>query len=362
MNDKRLEAYAEMLVERCIGVKEGWQVIVKTRSTQSLPLAQAVVRVIARNGAYALPRIASTSFAYEWVRHAPEGMLPIPAELDLHNGQTADAWVIIDDPDNTRDASDIPAERLGLYRKAARDIEMKRMTFEVPWVGCQFPTAALAQDAGMSVTQFSDFLFGACLLDWDAEGARMRKYADRFDAASEVRITAEGTDITLSIEGRDGMVDDGHLNMPGGEFFYCPVEDATNGVITFSEFPGVYVGNEVGGVRLEFKEGRVIDASAQVNEEFLIKTLDSDPGARVLGELGIGCNPGITRHMKNTLFDEKMNGTVHLALGAGFPFMGGKNESSVHWDMVKDLRKGGRIECDGGLVQENGTWLDVTAA
>lgn len=357
MSDPRLERYAEMLVERCIGVKPGWQVIVKTRSTQSLPLAEAVVRVIARHGAYALPRIAATAFTYEWVRNAPEELLATPAGLDLHNGQSADAWVIIDDPENTRDASDIPSERLTPYRKAAREVEMKRMTFEVPWVGCQYPTPALAQDAGMSVAQFGDFLFGACLLDWDAEGQRMRKYADRFDSASEVHITAEGTDVMLSIEGRKGMVDDGHLNMPGGEFFYCPVEDGTNGVIGFSEFPGVYVGNEVSGVRLEFKDGRVVDASAQSNEEFLIKTLDSDPGARVLGELGIGCNPGITRHMKNTLFDEKINGTVHFALGAGFPFMGGKNESSVHWDMVKDLRSGGRIECDGQVVQESGTWL-----
>lgn len=357
MTDPRLERYAQMLVERCIGVKPGWQVIVKSRSARSMPLAAEVVKVIARNGAYALPRIASTEFTYEWVRNAPEDMLATPASLDLHVGTNADAWVIIDDPENTRDASDIAAERLGLYRRAVRDVEMKRMTFEVPWVGCQFPTPALAQDAGMSLAQFADFLYGACLLDWDAEGERMRKYADRFDAASEVHITAEGTDVTLSIEGRKGMVDDGHLNMPGGEFFYCPVEDGTNGVISFTEFPGVYLGNEVSGVRLEFKEGRVIDASAETNEEFLVKTLDADPGARVLGELGIGCNPGITRHMKNTLFDEKMNGTVHFAVGAGFPFMGGKNESSVHWDMVKDLRNGGQISCDGEVVQEGGTWL-----
>jgi aminopeptidase len=134
------------------------------------------------------------------------------------------------------------------------------------------------------------------------------------------------------------------------------VETATEGVVSFSEFPAVYVGNEVEGARLRFEGGRVVEASAEVNEEYLLKTLDTDAGARVLGEFGIGCNPGITRHMKNTLFDEKIYGTVHLAVGNAYSFAGGTNESAIHWDMVKDLRKGGRVECDGEVVQESGEW------
>jgi aminopeptidase len=153
------------------------------------------------------------------------------------------------------------------------------------------------------------------------------------------------------------MVDDGHLNMPGGEFFFSPVEDATEGVVHFSEFPAVESGHECEGVRLAFEGGRVVDAWADTDEEYLFSQLDADAGARILGELGIGCNPGIQRHVKNTLFDEKIDGTVHLAVGAGFPFLGGANESIVHWDMVKDLRPGGQIFLDGELVQENGRWL-----
>jgi aminopeptidase len=153
------------------------------------------------------------------------------------------------------------------------------------------------------------------------------------------------------------MVDDGHYNMPGGEFFFSPVEDATRGVIEFSEFAAVDSGHECGDVRLVFDGGRVIDASARTDEAYLFSQLDADPGARVLGELGVGCNPGIQRHVKNTLFDEKIDGTVHLALGAGFPFLGGTNESVVHWDIVKDLRNGGRLELDGKVVQESGKWL-----
>ena len=191
------------------------------------------------------------------------------------------------------------------------------------------------------------------LLDWDAEGEKMKRIKDRFDPAEEVRIVGHETDLRFSIAGREGVVDDGHLNMPGGEVFYCPVEDSTEGVVTFSEFPAVQEPDVVDGVRMRYENGRVVEASATSNEEALMRALDRDEGARVLGEFGIGCNPGIQRHMKNTLFDEKMYGTIHLAVGAGIPIAGGTNQSATHWDMVKDLRSGGRIELDGEVVQEN---------
>jgi aminopeptidase len=233
----------------------------------------------------------------------------------------------------------------------------RTMAHEIPWVSCQYPTNALAQDAGLSLRQFEDVLYGAVLVDWAELEQTMRLYADRFDAADEVRIVGPGTDLTLSLTGRKGDVDGGHTNMPGGEFFYAPVEDSAEGVVEFSEFPSVGEGGEVTGARLVFEGGRVVDASAASGEEFLFANLDTDDGARRLGELGIGCNPGITRHMRNTLFDEKMAGTVHLALGASYTHIGGKNESSLHWDLVKDLRNGGELSCDGEVVQRNGEWL-----
>ena len=175
--------------------------------------------------------------------------------------------------------------------------------------------------------------------------------------ARQIRIEAEGTDLRLRVEGRTWINSDGRHNMPSGEVFTGPVEDSAEGEITFSEFPAVYLGHQVDRVRLRFEGGHVVDAGAASDEAFLLSTLDADEGARRLGEFGIGCNPGITRHMKNTLFDEKMEGTVHFAIGSGFAFIGGKNERAIHWDMVKDLRSGGRIELDGETVQENGRWL-----
>jgi aminopeptidase len=209
----------------------------------------------------------------------------------------------------------------------------------------------------MSYEQFAEFLYGSVLIDWEAERERMGGIKEVFDAAKEVRIVAAGTDLRIGIDGREGLVDAGGANMPGGEVFYSPVEDSAEGVISYSEYPACYQSHQVGGVRLRFDGGKVVDASADADEAFLLGILAADEGARRLGEFGIGCNPGIQDHMRNTLFDEKIEGTIHLAIGQGFGFIGGSNESSVHWDMVKDLRRGGRIELDGELVQEAGRWL-----
>jgi aminopeptidase len=274
----------------------------------------------------------------------------------VHAFENADGWIAIEAPENTREITAVSADRLGRAQAGMRPHIERVFTHDLRWVGCQYPTPALAQDAGMSLAAFEDFLFGACLLDWDAERERMSRYADRFDAADEVRIVGEGTDLRLSLAGRTAKVDAGGANIPGGEFFFSPVEDSAEGTIAFTEFPAVYTGREVTGIRLRFEGGTVVDASATGEEEFLHQMLDRDEGARRLGELGIGCNPGITRHMKNVLFDEKIDGTVHLALGNGLPEVGGTNTSQIHWDIVKDLRRGGRILLDGEVVQEDGAW------
>ncbi|MGI9111128.1 MAG: aminopeptidase [Gaiellaceae bacterium] len=162
---------------------------------------------------------------------------------------------------------------------------------------------------------------------------------------------------TFASASRAGYARDaGGANIPGGEFFGCPVEGSAVGTISFSEFPGVHGGRHVNGIRLRFESGRIVEASADSEEEYLLQTLDTDEGSRRLGELGIGCNPGITRHMRNTRVDEKIDGTVHIAVGAGFPDLGGTNVSAVHWDIVKDLRRDGQLYLNGERVQENGVW------
>jgi aminopeptidase len=208
----------------------------------------------------------------------------------------------------------------------------------------------------MSLERFEDVLYAACLIDWEEAGARMRRIADRLGRADEVRIVGPGTDLTLSVAGRRFDASAGKYNMPDGEVFTAPVEDSANGIVHFSEFPAVYEGHELSGIRLTFRDGVVVEASADAGESFLHEVLDRDTGARRLGELGIGCNPGVTRYMKNTLFDEKMDGTAHLALGQSYTDLGGLNESLIHWDIVKDLRSGGRLEADGEVLQADGVW------
>jgi aminopeptidase len=360
MNDPRVEQYAKLLVERCVDVQPGWQVVV-VGSALARPLVEEVVRAIGRREAYPVVQLSFGGmdfwpFETVWAETVSAEVLAERPPLRVAIEDECQAWIRIGAPENTRDGADLDTELRNAIATAAHPLIARRLALEIPWVTCRYPTPALAQDAGMTMKAFEEFLFGAVLLDWDAEGEKMQRIKDRFDPVEDVRIVGDETDLRFSIAGREGVVDDGHLNMPGGEVFYCPVEDSTEGVVTFSEFAAVQEPSVVDGVRMRYENGRVVEASATSNEEALLRALDRDEGARVLGEFGIGCNPGIQQHMKNTLFDEKIYGTIHLAIGAGIPIAGGKNESATHWDMVKDLRGGGRIELDGEVVQENGEW------
>ena len=215
----------------------------------------------------------------------------------------------------------------------------------------------------MSLADYEDFYFGACLVDADAPVGEWKKTAERharliewMSGRNEVHIEGEGTDLILEVGGRTFLPADGKENFPDGEIFTGPIEDKTRGHVSFT-YPAIYGGTAVEDIRLEFDAGRVVDATAGKNEEFLIKTLDTDTGSRTLGELGIGTNYGIDSFTGEILLDEKIGGTVHLALGASYPESGGKNESAVHWDMVSDLRRGGRITVDGDVLREDGKLL-----
>jgi aminopeptidase len=358
VTDPRVEQYAKLLVETCVDVQPGWQVLV-SGGVLARPLLEEVSRAIARRGAYALLRASLTGWGTNipWAQEAPEELFDTPAPIEVNAWETADALVSVEAPENTRELSSLPSERLTRYQRGLRPHQQRIFTHELKWVGCQYPTPALAQEAELPLKEFADFLYGACLLDWEAERERMSHYAAKFETAEEIRIVAADTDVRLGLGDRPFVVDAGGANMPGGEFFTSPLERTAEGEIVFGEFPAVYAGREVRGIRLRFEGGKVVDASAEVNEEFLLEQIDLDDGSRFLGELGIGCNPGITRHMRNTLFDEKMDGTVHLALGNGLPEAGGENTSQLHWDIVKDMRSdGSRIELDGEVVQEAGRW------
>ena len=358
--DPRLRELATLLVDRCLGVQPRWQVSVRA-SPLARPLVQEVARAIGRRGAYYLPRINWGSERLradlDWAQEAPVELLEELPPIELHQVETEDARLTIRAPEDVNAGSELDPARRRALQQAAQVASRRARALDVRWAVVEYPTEAAAERAGMSLREFEDFVYGACLLDWDAEEERMRRVKVRFDRARRVRIVGAGTDLTLSVEDRDGVVSAGFRNMPDGEVFYSPVEDSAEGVVSFSEFPAVYLGTDVVGVRLVFREGRVVEASAEEGADFLRQMLATDEGASRLGELGLGCNPRITRFTRNVLFDEKIDGTVHLALGGSYTHAGGLNESAIHWDLVKDLRPGGELYADDELVQRDGRWL-----
>jgi aminopeptidase len=355
--DPRVNEYARLIVERSLDVQPGWQVLIRTQPS-ARPLIEELIRMISERGAYPLLRMNWSLFPLDepWGAEAPLELVGEIAPIDLYASDHMDARITVEAPDNTRGVAEMSPGRRALMKKASAPFFRRTMSDQIPWVGCHFPTSALAQEAGMPLDAFEDFFYGACLRDWDAESKAMHGHLARFDDADEVRIVGAETDLRLSLAGRTGDVDDGRVNIPGGEFYFSPVEDSAEGTI-YLDVPTELNGAPVSGIRLTFRKGRIEEASAVQGEAELLAALDLDEGARFVGELGIGCNTGITQPMRNILFDEKMAGTIHLAVGASYPKVGGKNVSSLHWDLVKDLRRGGRIELDGEVVQEDGNWL-----
>ncbi len=368
MHDPRLDKLAEVLVNYSVAVKPGDLVRI-AGSTVAEPLAVALYREVVRAGGHPLVRLVPDECQEAFLRLASDDQLAFVNPVALHELETVDASIGIWGERNTRSLTGVDPARQALAgrgRKPLLEAQLRRgADGSLRWVGTEYPTHAGAQEAEMSLSDYADFVFRAGMLDkpdpaaaWREVRDRQQRACDTLNGGREIRFTtSQGTDLTLGVEGRRWINCDGRNNFPDGEVFTGPLEDATRGVVVFS-FPAIRQGREVDGIRLEFRDGRVVDASARKGEEFLIQMLDQDAGARILGELAIGTNYSITRYMRNTLFDEKIGGTFHIALGAAYPETGGKNESALHWDLVCDLREGGRIELDGRTLSENGRFLD----
>ncbi|MEW6244597.1 MAG: aminopeptidase [Bacillota bacterium] len=355
MADPRVQKLAEILVDYSTGVKEG-DVVLITSSEAAKPLVKEVFRRVLKKGAY--PR-----FLARWeelneifLREASEKQLGTLLDVDFEQYKSASVAINIDAPGNLKYLSNVDPERIALRQKTTRPIMDYVISGAVRWVVVNYPTSALAQEAEMSLAEYEDFLFNATNIDWQQMSREQDRIKELFDKADEVRLVGKQTDLRLSVKGRMAIKCDGHENMPDGEIFLAPVEDSAEGHILY-DFPAIYMGKEVDGVYLEFKAGKVVTARARKNEDLLIALLDSDDGARFIGELGIGTNWGITRFTKDLLFDEKIGGTVHIALGNAYPESGGTNRSAIHWDMIKDMRSDGEIYLDGRLVQKDGRFI-----
>jgi aminopeptidase len=366
VRDPRVTNLARILVDYSLEVREGETCIIRAPSAAE-PLVAAVYEEVLTAGAHPVVALSFAGQSSAYFRHASDAELEWISPVAEWEAKGADCNVVIGADENTRELSGVAPERQALRRRATRellDTTMRRSAAgEFRWVYTLYPTNAYANDAEMSLAEFEDFYFHACLADdpepltaWKRASEECRRLAAWIEGRSEVRVVADGTDIRLGIEGRKFIPAVGDHNMPDGEFFTGPVEDSVEGEVSF-HLPAMIGGREVSGVRLRFEGGKVVDASAERGEGFLISSLDTDEGARRLGELGIGTNYGIDRGTRDVLLDEKIGGTVHMAIGASYPETGGTNESAVHYDMVCDLRRGGRIEVDGEVLQEDGKFL-----
>lgn len=354
MPDPRIQQLALTLVDHSVRVKAGDQVAI-TSTPLARPLIEEVYRLVMKRGGYPFLNLGS-DYQQIFYEEANDEQLDQVSDVLRYMYQNVDVNITIMAPENRRNLSRINPAKIQRHSKTLMPLQERFLKNEARWVLTAFPTHAAAQDADMPLSAYEDFIYDAVNINWKEMKKKMEEAAARFDQGREVRIVGKDTDITLSIEGRNGVIDGGENNMPGGEFFYAPVETKTEGVITY-EWPAVMGGREVTGVQLTFQEGKVVKARAEKGEDYLLQVLDTDEGARYLGELGIGCNFGIQEFSKNILFDEKIGGTVHLALGRAYEECKGTNESAVHWDMIKDLRNGGEIYLDGELVQKNGKWI-----
>ena len=366
MRDQRAEGLAKILVTYSTKVQPG-DVVTIAGEASGEPLLLAIYEEVLRAGGQPILQMTPEEATASFYRLASDEQLDWVSPTMRWGYEHADVSIRVMAGSNTRALSNVdPAKqaRASRARKDVSDTMMRRAAAgELRWVLTAFPTHGLASECGMSLTDFEDFYYKACLVDAADPLAAWRKTSEETDRLrewiqdkEEVHITGPGTDVTLNVGGRTWVASFGLRNMPDGEFFTGPVEDSAEGEIAFS-FPAVYGGREVAGVRLKFEAGRVVDASATQGEDFLLEMLASDEGARRLGELGIGTNYGIATGTRQILLDEKIGGTVHMAVGKSYPQTGGVNDSAIHWDMVCDLRRGGRITVDGQDLQVDGRFV-----
>jgi aminopeptidase len=366
VNESMMNLWARTLVEYSARVKPG-QAVAIGGTTAAEPLIRAVYRVVLAAGAYPVLAISLPGLQADLIAKGSDDQLQFQSPVEVFARTKADALINILSETNTRSLSGVDPAKQRIVQKARRpllDATMSRAAAgEYNWVITMYPTDAYAMDADMSTEDFGRFVLKACKLDqpdpaaaWSAQSAEQQRLIRWLDGKSEVRLRDTDTDLTLSVAGRTWVNADGTRNFPDGEIFTGPVEDSVEGHVRFS-FPVVTQGREIHDIRLRFEGGRVVDASAQRNEQFLIDTLNTDPGARILGEFAFGTNFGIQRFSKNILFDEKIGGTVHMAVGAGYPETGSVNQSAVHWDMICDLRDGGQIDVDGQPFMRDGRFV-----
>lgn len=356
MNDPRIRQFAEILVDYSTRVKKGDVVLINAAGLEAMPLVKELYALCLKRGAkyveysFSVPEIDRNFYniaSKPQLEHFPQHKLDFYKTLTVYIGISAG--------NNSMVMANARQEAIVAYQKVTKPLIDQRVR-HTRWCVTRYPTHAAAQEARMSLDEYEEYLFSACCIDWKAESRKQDKLKKLVDSTRNVRIIAPDTDLTFSIEGLPGIKCDGRFNMPDGEVFTAPVRDSVQGHITYN-CPSIYQGKEYNGIRLDFKNGRIMKAAAAAGMSgALNKILDTDEGARYIGEFAIGVNPGIRQPMRNILFDEKIFGSIHFTPGQAYDECDNGNRSAVHWDLVRILADG-EIWFDDVLIQKNGRFI-----
>lgn len=353
--DPRWDQLADILVHYSTQVESGDKVLITMREVDTLPLLCAVYQRCVMAGAHTYVEFQSARLESMLMMHGSKGQLahvPRPQSFAM---EWANKYIGLRGAQNPHEFTQITPHKVALHKQAQGAVSALR-TESTRWVLVRVPSEVLAQQAGMSLDDMMAFFFDAALRDWEAESKYCHELKEVFESGTEVRITGRETDMRFSTMGRGYIAEDGRINMPGGEIFTAPVDHSPEGHIYF-EHPVVYAGQLLHGVRLEFSQGRLVSATAETNQALLEQVIQMDEGASRIGEFGVGTNAGVDRFSSEVLYDEKIKGTVHIALGRAYAECGGVNQSALHWDMVKDLVQQGEIYLDDRLIYTRGEFL-----
>jgi aminopeptidase len=357
---------AQVLTEYCAQVKKGDKVLLRG-NTLAVPLVEAVFKECMTRGAHTEVILETDNLQNLFFAHAQDHQLDYTSPFLKYYIENIDAVISILADYNSKRMSNVPPQKITRKAQAQQEINTilleRSHKKELNWTLTLYPTHALAQEASMSLLEYQEFVYKACFLNtdnpidqWRNLSKYQQKMVDYLTGKSEIHIVGEDTDITMDVSGRTWVNSDGRRNFPSGEVFTSPVEDSAEGSIRFT-YPGIYMGKEIEDITLIFEQGKVVKAHAKKGDDLLQEVLTTDEGAQKLGEIAIGTNYGITQFTKNILFDEKIGGTIHAALGRSIPDAGGENMSAIHWDLIKDMHTDSSIYADGELFYENGKFV-----
>ncbi len=358
------QKYADILVNYSTGVKKGDLVSIKAESHLAEPLVKEIYKLVLENGAHPLVRIGMPSLNELFIKYSNDEQLDFVDEMSKLEYEKVNKLISIGSPLNVKSMANVDSNKMAKRSKATRILSqtmLKRASEgELDWVIADFPTHALAQEAKMSLDDYTEFLIQSCYLDlenpkekWVEIGKEQKRTVSILDGTKKIRIKGEKTDIEFSVENRKWISCDGKNNFPDGEIFTSPVENSANGEIFF-DFPAIYRGNMATNISLKLENGKVVEAKADTGEDFLLSMLNMDEGSRFVGEIAIGTNERVKNVTGNILFDEKIGGSIHMALGASYPETGGKNVSGLHWDIIKNMKNNSLIYADDKLIYKDG--------